>query len=90
MALIENCEAALALPGGPGTLAEIATMWSLLLTNSISPRQLILIGSGWQVTFQQFFSSLGDYVPEIQRKWLSFVPDVTQALAALNHPPNKP
>jgi uncharacterized protein (TIGR00730 family) len=81
--LIERCDAALALPGGPGTLAEIAMMWNLLLTNSISPRQLILIGAGWRSTFQQFFTSLGEYVPEIQQEWLDFAPDINQALAYL-------
>ena len=48
VALVENCDGALALPGGVGTLAEITFMWNLLLTSSISPRPLITIGSGWQ------------------------------------------
>jgi uncharacterized protein (TIGR00725 family) len=82
-ALIENCEAALALPGGPGTMAEIAMMWNHLLTGAISPRLLILIGPGWLVTFNAFFAALGDYVPEEHRRWLSFVPDAEAAVRAL-------
>src|SRR4030067_60224 len=45
-ALIENCDAALALPGGIGTLAEIAVMWSFLQTRAISPRPPHLTGPG--------------------------------------------
>ena len=32
------------------------------------PRPLILIGAGWQATFDQFYASLGDYTPEDQRR----------------------
>jgi uncharacterized protein (TIGR00725 family) len=81
--LIDGCEAALALPGGPGTLTEIALTWNLLLTDSIAPRPLILIGSGWQATFEAFWQALGEYVPPSQRQWLSFAPDVDSAVQAL-------
>jgi uncharacterized protein (TIGR00725 family) len=86
IALIESCDAALALPGGPGTLAEIAMMWNLLLTHSIPSRQLILIGDGWRSTFQQFFTSFGEYIPEIQQQWLDFAPDISRAFALLKPP----
>lgn len=82
-ALIEECDAALALPGGPGTLAEIATMWNHLLTDAITPRPLILIGPGWQVTFDQLFRSLGEYIPEQHRRWVSFAPTVETAVKML-------
>src|SRR4030066_1211362 len=39
-ALIENCDAFLALPGGVGTLVEITLAWNLLLTHIIQPRPL--------------------------------------------------
>jgi uncharacterized protein (TIGR00730 family) len=71
-ALIENCDAALALPGGAGTLAEIAVMWSHLLTDSLPPRPLILIGPGWKATMEAFYSSLGEYISDNDRSHLSF------------------
>jgi uncharacterized protein (TIGR00730 family) len=83
-ALIENCDAALALPGGVGTLAEIAMMWNHLLTAAISPRPLIAIGSGWQQTLDQFYNSLGTYIPDKQRHWLTFAPDIDSAFRQLN------
>ncbi len=53
--LIEGCDAAIALPGGAGTLTEISLMWNLMIVESLPPRPLILVGSGWQSTFDQFF-----------------------------------
>jgi len=82
-ALIEHCDGFLALPGGVGTLAEISLAWNLLLTDVIHPRPLILIGPGWQVTIHQFLDSQDEFVPEIQRRWLSFAPDVNTAFGRL-------
>lgn len=82
-ALVDDCDAAVALPGGPGTLTEIATLWNHLLTGAIAPRPLILVGPGWQTTFEAFFQSLGQYVPDGQRKWLSFAPSVQSAFEIL-------
>jgi uncharacterized protein (TIGR00725 family) len=81
--LIDGCEAALALPGGPGTLTEIALTWNLLLTDAIPPRPLILIGPGWQTTFEAFWGALGEYVPPNQRRWLSFAADIDSAVQVL-------
>jgi uncharacterized protein (TIGR00730 family) len=81
--LIEYNDAAMALPGGPGTLTEIMMMWNLLLVEAIPSRPLILIGLGWQATFEQFYRSQGDYIPEAQRRWLSFTPGVEKAFEQL-------
>lgn len=83
LALIDNCDAAIALPGGAGTLAEIAVMWNHLITGAISPRPLILVGAGWRAVFNLFFADLGDYVPETDRLWLSFAADVRSAFNRL-------
>jgi hypothetical protein len=83
VALIENCDACLALPGGIGTLAEIMLTWNLLLTHILSPRPLILIGSGWQATIQKFLGEQGEFIPEIQRQWVSLSPDVDSAFQQL-------
>ena len=81
--LIEENDAALALPGGPGTLTEIMLMWNLLLIGALPPRPLILIGPGWQETFQQFYRSFDNYIPESQRTWLYFVSSVDAAVERL-------
>jgi uncharacterized protein (TIGR00730 family) len=80
--LIEDCEAAFALPGGVGTLAEIAVMWNQIQTQAIPPRPLILIGGGWKEMFEGWFAVNGVYVPPDHRRLLSFAPDVD---TAFNH-----
>lgn len=82
-ALIDECQAAIALPGGIGTLAEVAQMWSHLQTGSITRRPLILVGSEWRLTLETFITELGTYIPEKYRQLLTFVRDVEQAFIML-------
>ncbi len=82
--LVGGCDAALALPGGPGTLTEIALMWNLMIVNSLPPKPLILIGEGWQTVFEQLFRKLGDYSPSSQRSFLKFTPNINGAIVALD------
>jgi uncharacterized protein (TIGR00730 family) len=82
-ALIENCDAAVVMPGGVGTLAELAEMWSHLQAGIIAPRPLILVGAGWQAVLDQFFQSLGTFVPDPYRKLVSFVENADKAFAML-------
>jgi uncharacterized protein (TIGR00725 family) len=81
--LIENCDAAIALPGGPGTLTEISLMWNLMIVESLPPRPLTLVGSGWQSTFDQFFKEFESYMPLRQRELLYFAKDVKTAVKTL-------
>jgi uncharacterized protein (TIGR00730 family) len=83
-ALIENCDAAIALPGGVGTLAEISLMWNLMVVESLPRRPLILVGGGWQSTLDQFFISFEYYMPMRQRESLIFAEDVHVAVELLN------
>ena len=81
--LIDGCEAAIALPGGPGTLAEIALTWNLMMIDSAPPKPLILVGAGWQAVFDQFFNSFHTYMPVNQRELLLFAPDVQMVMKLL-------
>ena len=83
LALIDECDAALALPGGIGTLTEITTMWNHLLIDAIHPRPLIAIGPGWQAIIEQFYAQMGGYIPQTQRSWLQLAPDVATAVTLL-------
>lgn len=82
-ALIEGCDAAMALSGGAGTLTEISLMWNLMIVESLPPRPLILIGRGWQSTFDQFFKEFESYMPVHQRELLYFAEDVKTAVKKL-------
>jgi len=81
--LIHESDAALALPGGAGTLTEISLMWNLMIVESLHRRPLILIGRGWQSTFDQFFQELGSYMNTSQREILIFAEDVHTAVKML-------
>ena len=81
--LIHESDAALALSGGAGTLAEISLMWNLMIVESLHRRPLILIGRGWQSTFDQFFQEFDSYLTAQQREILYFAEDVQTAVKML-------
>jgi uncharacterized protein (TIGR00730 family) len=81
--LVENCDAALALPGGIGTLAEIAIMWSDLQVGILSPRPLILIGAGWRTTMETFLEMQARSIRPEYRTLVSFAGDVASAFRQL-------
>ena len=83
--LIEKSDAAIALPGGPGTLAEIALTWNLMIVESRHRSPLILVGDGWQSVFAQVFEQQGIYTSENQRNLLQFAPDVKTAVERLEN-----
>ena len=82
--LVEECDAAIALPGGPGTLTEISLTWNLMIVESMRRIPLILVGDGWQSVFGQVFDKLGIYTSENQRNLLQFAPDVKTAVELLH------
>ena len=81
--LIHESDAAFALPGGAGTLTEVALMWNLMIVESLHRRPLILIGRGWQSTFDQFFKEFNSYMTAPQREILQFADDVHAAVKML-------
>lgn len=81
--MITAGQAAIALPGGSGTLAEVATLWNLLYIKAIPPRPLILVGPAWQETMLLFINSFNRYIPDSQRALLQFTPSVDTAVALL-------
>jgi hypothetical protein len=89
-ALIENCDAALALPGGIGTLAEISVMWAHLHSRLINQRPLILIGQGWQKVFQDIFQLFEAYISPDDPSLITFARDHTQAFDLLQSLTNNP
>ncbi|MCC7358058.1 MAG: LOG family protein [Anaerolineales bacterium] len=52
--LVEFSDAAVALPGGIGTLAEVALTWSLLQTGEIRAKPLVVVGRVWAETLTTF------------------------------------
>lgn len=83
--MINNCDAAIALPGGVGTLLEICATWNLLGINVLNPKPVILIGEDWHTVMRQLFVSLGDYIPMRNREFLAFAPNPEAAFELLGH-----
>lgn len=81
--LIDGCDAAIALPGGVGTLAEVMVAWNRMLIGAISPRPLILIGAGWKKVIDAFISGQDGYIAERDFHWVQFAPGVAEAVEML-------
>jgi hypothetical protein len=58
------------MPGGIGTLSELALSWSLIQVGEIEPRPLVLLGDLWQQTLDAFLES--DWLDGRDRSLLSF------------------
>jgi len=87
VALMDGCDAALALPGGIGTLAEITLLWNRMAVQAIPLRPLVLIGQGWRDTFAGLYTAQREYFAESHRALLQFAPTVEEAVRLLqNHP----
>jgi uncharacterized protein (TIGR00730 family) len=83
ISLIKGCDAAVALPGGIGTLSEVAVMWSQLQIGAITPRPLILVGPGWRSSIETFIETQGVLIPKKDHSWLTFTVDVGAAFESL-------
>lgn len=77
--LIHECDAAIALPGGIGTLAEILYLWNHLIIEAVPAKPLILVGEAWQVIFDTFFNLCDGYTPASQSDTVFFVSDIEAA-----------
>lgn len=82
--LVRGCDAAIALPGGPGTLTELSLAWNLMIVQSMPIKPLILLGEGWQAIMLTFFQSYPDLIPQDQRNLILFAPNNEEALKIIN------
>jgi uncharacterized protein (TIGR00730 family) len=52
--LAANCDGIVVMPGGVGTLSELALTWNLVQVSEISPKPIVLVGGLWQRTLAAF------------------------------------
>jgi uncharacterized protein (TIGR00730 family) len=71
--LVRLSDAAVALDGGIGTLAEIAFGAVEIQTGELPPRPLLLLGKVWEETFHAFLHSASPYVREADKVLFGFV-----------------
>jgi uncharacterized protein (TIGR00730 family) len=81
--LVEFCDAAVALPGGIGTLSEVALTWSLMQTKELKPKPLVLIGQVWRETMTTFVREADGYLHPGDKELLYLAGDVEAAVRFL-------
>ena len=77
--LVVETQAAIAMPGGIGTLSEIALSWSLLQTAEMPPKPLILVGRVWDSVVRIFLDQADEYVGENDRELVRNVDTAVEA-----------
>jgi uncharacterized protein (TIGR00730 family) len=88
--MIDNCDAAIALPGGVGTLTEIMSYWNRLVIHSIVRHPLIVIGSGWKEVLDSFIKTQGAYLAPDDTYWIKFAENSREALDLLQKDTEQP
>jgi hypothetical protein len=79
--LVEQNDGMIVLPGGIGTLSEMALAWSLIQVEEISARPLILMGQMWKDTVKAFVQAA--YVYETHQELIKFALTPEEAVEAL-------
>jgi predicted Rossmann-fold nucleotide-binding protein len=69
------------MPGGAGTLGEVALAWNLRQMQLMPPKLIILVGGGWQRLVEAFSREL--IVDEHDLDLLTLVENIEGAVAAL-------
>jgi uncharacterized protein (TIGR00730 family) len=71
----------IALPGGVGTLAEVALAWNQLQVQIIPPRPFVLLGALWRRTWDTFTNS--PHVPDSHRALVHLVETPQEAVSLM-------
>jgi uncharacterized protein (TIGR00730 family) len=83
--LIEQCDAAIALPGGVGTLAEISILWNHMIIQAIKMKPLLLVGEGWKKTINDLMLTQNSYISDHDKTLVRFVPDIPSIMPLLKN-----
>lgn len=84
-ALVEKCDAAIAMPGGVGTMAEISIMWNEIIIQAIPRKPLVLFGPDWKSTYTEFIDRFNPYISLKDRDIVSYVEDIPAVLAIIRN-----
>lgn len=82
--LISECNIAIALNGGVGTLNEVISLWNNMIIGAVPIRPLILIGAGWSKSIQTIYKCMDCFIPSEHRQLISFSDDVIQAVNSID------
>ena len=79
--LVTFADAWVALPGGIGTLSEVALTWSLMQVGEVARKPFVVVGAMWRTMLQEF--SRNGYVKLQYRNLIQYADDVEQAVSLL-------
>jgi uncharacterized protein (TIGR00730 family) len=80
--LVVKNDGMIALPGGVGTLSEMALAWSLLQVGEVNRRPLVLLGGIWREAMEAFIDP--DFVTADHAQLLRYAKTPEEALSFLN------
>ncbi|HAJ05685.1 MAG TPA: hypothetical protein DCL76_03920 [Chloroflexi bacterium] len=80
--LVEKCSAMIAMPGGIGTLLEIAYAWGFMQCEEISRKPLIVVGKTWFDVVNTVVEQ-DNYVEESHKMLIHAVDSVEKSLKVL-------
>jgi uncharacterized protein (TIGR00730 family) len=76
--LVDNSHGAIVMPGGIGTLSEMALVWSFVQVGELSARPIVLVGGLWQRTLAAFIDV--DYIRPDHQELISTAPTANEAV----------
>jgi len=79
--LVTMADVWVALPGGIGTLSEVALTWSLMQVGEMKRQPFVLVGAQWRKTIGEFSNDY--YVRPQYRELLRYADDVKQVVELL-------
>jgi uncharacterized protein (TIGR00730 family) len=79
--LVDRCDGIIVMPGGIGTLSELALAWSFAQVGEMSPKPIIPIGGLWQRTLAAFID--GAYIPPEHAALLRLARTASEAVDVL-------
>ena len=85
--LVDNCNGAIVMPGGIGTLSELSLIWSFVQVGEIAPLPIIAVGGLWQRTMGAFIDDA--YIQNDHKKIITLVHTANEAVASLVEQLNK-
>jgi uncharacterized protein (TIGR00730 family) len=79
--LVEMGSGYVALPGGAGTLVELAAVWNLAQLGALHGKPIVVLGEGWRTTLHGMLDRL--HIDERDLALLTFVDTPEEAVEAL-------
>ena len=85
--IVDNCDSAIVMPGGIGTLSELALIWSFVQVGEIAPLPIVAVGGLWQRTMAAFIDDA--YIRSDHKTLITLVHTANEAVASLVEQLNK-